>query len=410
MKILYFGTVCHIHRYEELLIKSKKKPTLATVVFESALLEGFRSNGVELEIHSFPMIPTFPQSGLIHFGGKKEMLPCGYSCRWLNTVNIPFLKQWSRRADARKILKRWAKENAGNGVILTYSIPPFMAKDMIQLGRRYGVKTVAIVADLPVNMYINHRGNPLVDAVKNAYLNRSLRYQGAFDGYVYLAEAMAEAVAPDKPYMIMEGILNAAPMPKCTKASPRAIMYAGRLHEKYGVMALVDAFQRLDLPDTELWLFGDGTAVEEIQKRAKIDPKIRYFGRVTRDEILKREREATLLVNPRSTQDSFTRYSFPSKTIEYMHSGTPLLTTRLEGIPEEYFSYVFSAQDNTEPELDQALRQALSMTDEQLAQMGENARQFIITQKNPTVQCRRILDFLHGRLGDCYEEGKNADI
>lgn len=410
MKILYFGTVCHIDHYEKLIKNCKKKPTVATVVFESALLEGFQKNGAEVEIHSFPMVPTFPNSRLLHFGGTEELLKCGYPCRWLNTVNIPFLKQWSRRADARRILKRWARENAGDGVILTYSIPPFLAKDIVEFGRKYRVKTAAIVPDLPANMYLNHKGNPLVDAVKNRYLNRSLQYQAAFDGYIYLAEAMRDAIAPGKPYMVMEGILNAGSVPDCPKASPRAVMYAGRLHEKYGVMNLVDAFDRLHMPDTELWLFGEGTAVADIQERAKQNPQIRYFGRVSREEILRREAEATLLVNPRSVKDAFTRYSFPSKTIEYMYSGTPLLTTKLEGIPEEYFDYVFSAEDNDPALLADALRDALSLPEDALREMGAKARRFICERKNAAAQSKRILHFLWELLGETYEEGQKNKL
>ena len=396
MNILYFGTVCDPAHYEQILKGCKQKPSVATVVFENALLDGFRACGVKPEIHAFPMIPAFPKSQLLHFGGNTEILPCGYDCHWLKTWNVPFLKQWSRRADARRVLRRWCKANAGKGVLLTYSIPPFMAADMVRYGRKYQIKTVAIVPDLPENMYQNHKGNPLVDGIKRVYLNGALRNQGRFDGYVYLTDAMSAVVAPGKPYIVMEGILNDndTDTTAVTKSPKRAIMYAGRLHEKYGVMALVDAFQRLDLSDVELWLFGDGTAVTEIQERAAKDPRICYFGRVSREEILRKEKEATLLVNPRSVKDAFTRYSFPSKTIEYMYSGTPLLTTRLEGIPDEYFKYVFSAEDNTEPEFDQALIQALSLPDQQLRQMGEIACRFVTQQKNSIAQSRKILDFL----------------
>ena len=400
MKILYFGTICDLNHYETILKKCQKKPTVATIVFESALLEGFQKNGVQMEIYSFPMIPAFPGSSLLHFGGKEENLPCGYRCRWLNTINVPFLKQWSRRADAKRILKRWCRENVQDGVILTYSIPPFLVKDIIKFGKKYGTKAVAIVPDLPRNMYLNHRGNPLVDAIKERYLSRSLRYQAAFDGYVYLTESMAQVVAPGKPYIVMEGILNADPMPVRPKASPRAIMYAGRLHEKYGVMQLVDAFERLELPDTELWLFGEGTAVTDIQERVKVNPRIRYFGQVSREEILKKEKEATLLVNPRSAKEEFTKYSFPSKTIEYMASGTSLLTTRLEGIPEEYWEYVFSTEDNDVVQLEKALTEILSMPNEELTSRGKAAQQFVFKYKGARAQTQRIIDFLEKIIGD----------
>ena len=367
MKLLYFGTVCDPVTLDLHLKRCKSKPSVASLVFESALLEGFQRNGVDMEIHSYPMIPSFLKSKHLTFGGFTEKLQSGYDCHWLNTVNIPVLKQFSRHMNAKKILKRWARKNANNGVVLTYSIPPFMVKDIIRLRRRYKFTTVAIVPDLPSNMYLNHKENILIQTIKNVYLNRAIFYQGAFDGYVYLTEAMADAVAPGKPYMVMEGILNEVCVTEYPKSCPRAIMYAGRLHEKYGVMALVNAFERVNLPNTELWLFGDGTAVEEIQKRAEVNQNIRYFGRVSREEILKREKEATLLVNPRSPKDSYTQYSFPSKTIEYMYSGTPLLTTKLSGIPAEYLDYVFVSEDNTEPALDRALIRVLSMTDEQLS-------------------------------------------
>ena len=401
MNILYFGTVCETKRYEQILKTCKHRPTVATVVFETALLEGLFKNEAEVEVHSFPMIPTFPKSKLLRFGGDTERLPCGYNCRWLKTWNIPFLKQWSRRADARRVLKRWCKDHAGEGVLLSYSIPPFMSGEMVRLGKKYQIKTVAIVPDLPANMYQNHKGNPLIDAIKHLYLRGALQNQGRFDGYVYLTEAMAEVVAPRKPYMVMEGILNCSEgcHQEPVSAKKRAIMYAGRLHEKYGVMALVDAFERLELKDVELWLFGDGSAVADIQDRASRDQRIRYFGRVSREEILQKEKEAALLVNPRGVKDTYTRYSFPSKTIEYMASGTPLLTTRLEGIPKEYFDYVFSVDDNNVIEIKEALESILSMSEEELSSKGERAREFVMEHKNAKSQAARIIDFLQKLVG-----------
>lgn len=89
------------------------------------------------------------------------MLPSGYRCRWLNTVNIPVLKQYSRSRDARKILRRWGEENRGNGLILTYSIPPFLIKDILRCAETYDLKTAAIVPDLLRDMYMNENPAPL---------------------------------------------------------------------------------------------------------------------------------------------------------------------------------------------------------------------------------------------------------
>ena len=398
MEILYFGTVCSLERYETFLKICKQKPSVATLVFESALLDGLGLNGINVQVNSFPMIPTFPNSRTLYFGGFSEKLSCGYSCRWMKTLNVPVLKQLARKIDARKVMRQWIKETDGDRVILCYSIPPFMTKDIIDFGKKHGVKTVVIVPDLPQNMYQNHKKNRIIYSIKSLYLKAATRNQGGFDGYVYLTEAMSKVVAPDKPYIIVEGILNSHSVSSIednTNSRCRSIMYAGQLHEKYGVIQMLDAFEQSNIGDTELWLFGAGTAEHEVIKRAEKNQKIRYFGRVDRFEILKREKQATLLVNLRSTKEDYTKYSFPSKIIEYMYSGTPVLTTRLEGIPNEYFEYVYDVADNEVDMLKDKFEKIFLKSDVELSAKGAVAKQFVEKQKNSKIQSFRIIDFLY---------------
>ncbi len=401
MRILYLGTVCSFEKYEELLKKCKTKPSVASVVFETAVIKGFAENNSDVQILSYPMIPTFPTSRSLFFGGFTEKV-CGFDCHWLRSINLPFIKQWARRADARRTIKAWAKENKGKGVIISYSIPPFLVKNILRFGKRYSLKTAAIIPDLLENMYINHKSRSFVYSLKQMYLNKGLKFQSKYDGYIYLTEAMRDVVAGEKPYIIMEGILSSADVVqnKTIRSSPRAIMYAGRMHEKYGVLNLVEAFEQLADTNTELWLFGDGTAVNKILERAEKCPRIRYFGSVSREEVLMYERKASLLVNPRSTKESFTKYSFPSKTIEYMASGTPLLTTRLEGIPKEYFDYVFGIEDNGVELMRKALADILSLSDTELEFKGRAAQQFVSEQKNSKAQTGRIINFLEKLIGE----------
>lgn len=396
MKVLYFGTVCDLDNYYKFLEGSKYMPTVATIVFESALLQGLYENNVEVEVHSYPMIPTFPSSKHLYFGKQTEILSCGFSSRWLNTINLPIIKQISRRIDATKILRRWIKENSGDGVILTYSIPPFLIKNILKYAKKYSVKVIPVVTDLLRDMYVNE-SKSFLKSLKDFYLKTPLKLQGECDGYVYLTEAMAKEVAPDKPYIVMEGIANekSVPLKNIEKPSVKAVMYAGALYEKYGILNLVKAFIQVENKDAELWLFGDGTAVPEIEKFAEIDTRIKYFGSLSRESILDYERKATLLVNPRDPNEEFTKFSFPSKTIEYMLSETPLLTTKLQGIPTEYYDYVFSADDNGVESLANAISNALSHSDDELNEIGVRARNFIIKNKNAKYQVSRIIDFIN---------------
>lgn len=397
MKILYFGTVCNLDGYQQFLSNCAEKPSVASIVFETALLQGFFQNDTQIEIHSFPMIPTFPRFRRLFFGGKREQLSCGYSCRWLQTINIPVLKQLSRRLDARRIMKRWIKENAEDGVVITYSIPPFLVADILKYSKKFGVKAIAIVPDLLRDMYINEK-NSFITSLKKYYAARAQRLQSHYDGYVYLTNEMHQIVAPRKPYIVMEAIADISyvnpPKPE-EKASVPAIMYAGMLHEKYGIINLLDAFEMLKCQNVELWLFGQGTAVEEIQRRTKKDSRIKYFGSLSREQILQYERQATLLVNPRNVNEEFTEYSFPSKIIEYLLSGTPVLTTALKGIPSEYFDNVFYVSNNSPIDLKLAMENILKIPSEELISFGKKAQNFVIQEKNSFRQAQRLITFLN---------------
>ena len=135
----------------------------------------------------------------------------------------------------------------------------------------------------------------------------------------------------NKPYIIMEGIVdsNMKKVNKTKKTSKFIVMYAGALREEYGLKILIDGYMKYKNDNSELWIYGAGDYSEEIVKMSKIDERIRFFGSVDNETIIKSEHNASLLVNPRPTNLEFTRYSFPSKIMEYMSSGTPVLTTKL---------------------------------------------------------------------------------
>ena len=114
-------------------------------------------------------------------------------------------------------------------------------------------------------------------------------------------------------------------------------------------------------------------------------------------QVVEKEMEATLLVNPRPSDEKYVAYSFPSKTMEYMSTGTPVLTTALPCIPEEYKPHLYFIQEETPQGIGEALRQVLSQSDEALFQKGCQARRFVLEQRNNVVQAAKVLDMLKGK-------------
>lgn len=169
-------------------------------------------------------------------------------------------------------------------------------------------------------------------------------------------------------------------------------MYSGTLQIKYGIIQLLEAFNFIKDEDYSLLICGDGEAKEEVIKACKIDKRIIYLGSIERDKVLLLQKSCTLLVNPRQNNDEYTKYSFPSKIMEYLQSGTPVLAYKLDGIPDEYDDYIFYVSDNSPYSLSLEIMRISSMSNEKMYEIGQKSKKFIQSDKNHIVQSEKILE------------------
>ncbi len=249
---------------------------------------------------------------------------------------------------------------------------------------------VGIVMDLPDMMV----GGKLLKAIPNYVMDNCTHF-------LFLTEAMNTYVNhADKPYVVLEGHADAAMLEKIPdldrKAAPRRVLYAGGVYEQYGLKYLVEGFRNADIPNAQLDIYGPGDYVEELQKISAEDPRIFYGGMLMNSEIVEKEQQAALLVNPRPTHEEYVKYSFPSKTMEYMASGTPVLTTRLPGMPAEYEPHVYFIEEENAAGVEKALKEVLRLDDGVLFEKGSAARKFVLEERNNVVQAKKILDMLEG--------------
>ena len=220
-------------------------------------------------------------------------------------------------------------------------------------------------------------------------------------GYVLLTEAMNQLVNPNgKPYVVLEGHADAA-MEQVHpalehKSAQRICLYAGSTNRIYGIERLLEGFLLANLPDTQLHIYGSGDFDRELTQIAQRHPNVFFGGLLLPSQAVEKEMEATLLVNPRSSQEKFVRYSFPSKTMEYMSTGTPVLMAKLPCLPPEYLPHLYLFKDETPEGIAQALRQTLALDDETLFQKGMQAREFVLKQRNNVIQAKKVLDMLEG--------------
>ena len=92
-------------------------------------------------------------------------------------------------------------------------------------------------------------------------------------------------------------------------------------------------------------------------------------------------------MNPRSNKEEYTKYSFPSKTMEYLATGRPVLMHKLKGIPDEYDKYIFYIGED----MAKSLQQIAQADPQMLADVGEKGKQFVLLNKNMKKQAEKII-------------------
>ena len=217
---------------------------------------------------------------------------------------------------------------------------------------------------------------------------------GKYDGYVLMTEQMNQLInTKKKPYRIIEGMVDCKikmNSVNVNKKSTKIILYSGGLYEEYGVKVLIEAFMLLSQKNISLSIYGSGSMVNDIKRFSEIDSRIHYYGVIANDEVVKAQQKATLLVNVRPSDQEYTKYSFPSKNIEYMASGTAVATTILPGIPAEYYDYVYVLDTENIEGIRCTLDTILSKPFDELKNKGASAKAFVINHKSNYHQAHKI--------------------
>jgi glycosyltransferase involved in cell wall biosynthesis len=398
MDILYVSRLCSETRLAELLRDLPVKPAQQEQKFHGLLARGLAAFAQGLTALS--LLPHNP--GTDGFPALEVETERAVTYRYLTLRMVPGLSHlyvfaWSFFASLR-----WSQARRGR--------PRFMLGDVLDLSisagallasKVSGTPAIAIVTDVPdfLHDYIGGAASPLGRLAIRAYRALSTFCMERYDGYIVLTEAMNPVVNPKgKPHLVMEGMVDPGMGDVSNtleaKLPEAVVIYAGALYAKYGVQTLLEAFLRVPHPQARLWLYGAGELEAMIQEQAIRDPRIKYFGVRPNPEVVAVEVRATLLVNPRPSTEAFTAYSFPSKNMEYMASGTPVLTTPLPGMPEEYFEHVYLFSDESVEGMAATLKQLLELPREELHRRGEGAKRFVLSHKTNGMQAYRVGAFL----------------
>jgi len=322
----------------------------------------------------------------------------GLDYSFVGFANVPLIKNICAYFGSRRFVKKIIRRHGAENVRVTCDLLTLSAAmGALDAAAKYGALSLGIITDLP-----EHLSGRASSGLYGRLFARCVRRSS---GLITLTEAIGRRFG--RPFTVIEGIASPAaengggeaPAGDLTEkygvdpVREKVFFYAGGIEEAYGVKLLTDAYIKANIPDSRLVLCGGGSFAEELSKIAGNDPRIVFAGLQDNRLVTALEKEAFLLVNPRTSAGEFTRYSFPSKNLEYMSSGTPMAGFMLPGIPGEYRNHMFVPDEETAESLASLFVKVAGMPREDLMRKGAQAAEFVLGGKSPEAQALAAVSF-----------------
>ena len=360
--------------------------------FHNLVAKGLKLNGVE-KVHVISQLQVTASQidqSRISFEDEEED---GVFYHYLVYTRKPIIKNILAKRQLNRLLEKLINGNH-DSVIICDVLNLTFSQGALRAAEKFNICCFGVVTDLP--FYVQ---NPK-SAISKISAHFSEKLMAKFKGNIILTEGMKDDIYVRKtPTLVVEGMVDYSLVKSLEGSAPvldsKMCLYAGGIYKEYGVDVLVEAFKKMEDKTIKLCIYGNGSYVDELKQDIKNEPNIEYRGVVSNDEIIVAEKQSELLINPRPCAP-FTKYSFPSKNMEYMASGVPMLGVKLPGIPKEYYDYMLLADECDSKAFKAIIENHFKKPRDERRRLGLNAREFVLENKNNKKQCERIIAFILG--------------
>lgn len=373
-------------------------------MFQENLLLAIEQAGLPISIIlSQRSLRAFPNSSTLRVGSGQAALAGGLWVKFMPFLNLPVLRPLTVGLAVVINLIRWSwqQREPAHKIVYTFNLTEPPGLFTLISARLIGAKVVASLNDI----YIPGELVPGTFVRRlDFWLQKKLIPH--LDGLVVVNRRIIEDFAPNKPFVRIEGAINEVFFHRDHSDShhsneaeaPFIIASAGTLWEVNGINELLEAFALLPGHRYRLHIAGRGPLEAKVRQAAQLDPHIKYWGYLSYEEVLAFYADADVLINMRLTKTVKTDYFFPSKTIEYLASGTPVITTCTGHIEQEYAEFAFLLRDETPPALARMIEQVAALDLELRMQKGQAAREYIRTHNTWEIQGRRVVEFIYNEI------------
>jgi glycosyltransferase involved in cell wall biosynthesis len=385
----------------------------AAQMFQCELLLGLEREGLpaSLVVASQP-VPSRRHAKLLGLDalplfvhGHNATIADKLPLRLVPFINITPLKQLTIGLATAYELIRWGWRHRAtrNRVVYAYnlSVPP--GAFILLAARLIRAKAVVSLCDIEVP------GETVPDG---AYWKWDQRLQRLliprFDGHTVASQAIADDFLPGRHSLRLEGGVSAELLEQTASLVPApdtrrdsrdfVIVAAGQLSEVNGIPLLLEAFARLRGDRFRLRIAGAGPLEPDVRAAAARDPRIEFLGRLPFDRVLQTYVSADVLLNLRVTRSLNTKYFFPSKMMEYLVSGVPVISTCTGHVEEEFGAFTFLLREETPEALADLLERIAALEPAGRHAQAARARAYMASNKTWLAQTQKLAAYIRNKV------------
>jgi hypothetical protein len=188
------------------------------------------------------------------------------------------------------------------------------------------IRATLLLTDHPKNMH------------KNIFFsNLHIFFLKSFSFYIVLNEYISKSLNIEKKKIIYHPMIIG---PKFKEEVYNLylygdyIFYSGGIDDLNNVRFLIKVFLASNLIKYNLIIAGKGNLLERLKKEYN-QKNIVFLGEIDYKETKNLMKRATLLISLRKNNHEVTRYSFPFKIMDYISSGTPLVSSFIDSFDSE---------------------------------------------------------------------------
>lgn len=246
-------------------------------------------------------------------------------------------------------VKKWCINNKScNKKIILLNTPPDIEIGLLYLKNRYNLTIVNLIIDTAL-------GNFEKKGFKNLYFHYFYKIGELLAKYMSGALALSSEVFSylklDKNPCMLTKIGHSEKenflVFKDKKNIRKKIVYTGTLISYDGIQELLEAVTILPKNKYELYIYGRGPLLDLVKEYQSRYENIFYCGYLENNKIKKVLNQADILMNIRTSNSYTDIFGFPSKLIEYLLSGTPVISTNFKTLPEEISGFLYITENET---------------------------------------------------------------